>query len=126
MATIRNLNNFPAENGMSDEFSPLSIVTGGPRADTRNHNLDVGCYVEVFEHDGWMQKSNRTRGATSTCLGPTPYRKASNYFMSLVTGRRLCRRKWSELTMPELVIDRVHFISQAQKQTFMPRCVAYQ
>ena len=85
---------------------------GGPRTDAKKCNLDVGSYAEVFEDNGWMQNSNRTRDTPAMCLGHTPCRKPSNYFMSLVTGKRLHRRKWSEYPIPDWVIDRAHFIAQ--------------
>ena len=40
--------------------------------------------------------------------------------MSLVTGRRLRRKKFAELPLPEWVVDRVHCMAQRQNQAWMP------
>ena len=97
----RNLNQFPSENGMSSSLSPLTIVTGEPKPDTRKFNLDFGSYVEVFEDNGFMQNSTRTRRAPASGIGPTTRRKVSHHFMSLATWRRLRRKKWHEPPMPD-------------------------
>ena len=40
--------------------------------------------------------------------------------MSLVTGRRLRRNKFTELPLPEWVVDRAHHMAQRQDQAWMP------
>ena len=39
--------------------------------------------------------------------------------MSLVTGKRFCRKKQTELPMPNQIVDRVHYMAQYQKQIQM-------
>ena len=112
----RNLNMFPAEQGVSKDHSLLTIVTGSPFPDTRAYPMDFRAHVELFEDNRMFQNSNRTRSTPAIALGPLPYRRPEQIFMSLVTGKRLCRNKWTELPMPNWVIDRVHYMAQCQKQ----------
>ena len=48
----RNLNMFSKENGVSEEYSPLTIITGSPTLDARVYLIDFGAYIEVFEDKG--------------------------------------------------------------------------
>jgi hypothetical protein len=107
------LNMFPPEDGVSKTLSPRAIVTG-LEADYNKHcRLEFGAYAQVHEeHDNTMQA--RTTGAIA--LRPTGNAQGGYYFYSLSTGRRLNRNHWTELPMPQDVIDRVH--------TFARRCNA--
>ena len=83
---IRNLNQFPAENGILNKYSPLTVITGRPSVDYNDILLDFGTYTEVYEDNGWITSSNRFRSTPAICLGPTFYRNSGYYFLSLVTG----------------------------------------
>ena len=48
----RNLNMFPIEDRVSEEYSPLVIVIGSPNPDTRSYSMNFGAYVKVFEDNG--------------------------------------------------------------------------
>ena len=108
----RNTNSFPVEGGISDEHSPLSIVTGAPLPDARTYSVDFGTYAEVFEDNGWFQNSNKSRSAPAVALGLPPCRRPGQIFMSLVPGRRSRRKKSTELLLPEWVVERVHYMVQ--------------
>ena len=41
-----NLNIFPAEQEVSEEHSPLTIVTGLPHPDARVYPIDFGAHAE--------------------------------------------------------------------------------
>jgi hypothetical protein len=49
---------------------------------------------------------SRTLGAIA--LRPTENHQGGHYFMSLTTGRRLTRNRWTELPMPQDGIERVN------------------
>ena len=49
-----NLNMFPADQGVSEDHSLLTIVTGSPPPDARVYPMDFGLYVELFEDNGWF------------------------------------------------------------------------
>ena len=91
---------FPTEDGVSEEYSPLVIATESPNPDIRSYSMDFGAYIKVFEDNGWFQNSNRSRSTPTIALGPFPYRRPGQILMSLVRGKRLCRKKWTELPMP--------------------------
>ena len=53
---------------------------------------------------------SRTTGAIA--LRPTRNRQGGYYFMSLSTGRCLIRNRWTELPLPQDVIDRVNTLGR--------------
>ena len=57
----------------------------------------------------------RARTVSAICLRPTGNVQGSFYYYSLVTGRRLHRRRCTALPMPDEVINRVHDIATRQK-----------
>ena len=70
------------------------------------------------QHDNSMQA--RTLGAI--CLGPTGNIQGAHWFMSLTSGARIIRYRWTELPVPADVLARVNGIAQAQG---MPIRVTY-
>ena len=62
----------------------------------------------------------RTIGAI--CLGPCGNALGGHYFMSLVTGERISRHRWTPLPMPRDVIDRVSSIGRRQN---MPSTLSF-
>lgn len=98
------LNAFPALDGISTTISPRELVTG-IRLDGMKHCvLPFGAYVQTHEeHDNTM--ATRTIGAIA--LRPTGNVQGAHFFMSLQSGRRLVRNRWTEIPMPADVIARV-------------------
>jgi hypothetical protein len=105
------LNCFPNKNGISTSLSPRAIITG-MSIDYNSHcRLEFGTYVQTHEqHDNSM--ASRTTGAIA--LRPTGNAQGGFYFMSLTTGRRISRSRWTELPTPRDVIDRIHALAQQQ------------
>jgi Zinc knuckle len=105
MACVFWLNMFPPHDGVSDTISPRALMTGFHLDYRRHCRLEFGAYVQTHEeHDNSMHA--RTTGAIA--IRPTGNRQGGYYFMSLTTGRRLTRNRWTELPMPQDVIDRVN------------------
>jgi Reverse transcriptase (RNA-dependent DNA polymerase)/Zinc knuckle len=105
------LNSFPHNNGVSKTLSPRAIVVGQSIDFNKHCQLEFGTYVQTHEeHNNSML--SRTTGAIA--LRPTGNIQGSHYFMSLTTGCRLNRYKWTVLPMPQDVIDRVHTLAQQQ------------
>ena len=50
--TTRNLNSFPAEHGISDLLSPLSMSEGVPPPDAQPHPFGFGVDTEIFKDNG--------------------------------------------------------------------------
>jgi Reverse transcriptase (RNA-dependent DNA polymerase)/Zinc knuckle len=103
------LNMFPPHDGVSPTLSPRALMAGFTLDYNRHCRLEFGEYVQTHEeHDNSMQ--SRTTGAIA--LRPTGNRQGGYYFMSLTTGRRLTRNRWTCLPMPQDVIDRVNTLGR--------------
>ena len=102
------MNAFPHKNGISASLSPRTIVTGR-HVDFKTHcRIEYGQYVQTHEkHNNTMD--TRTVGALA--LRPTDNAQGGYYFYSLVTGKRLNRTHWTEVSMPSSVKDRVHALA---------------
>ena len=114
------LNSFPANDGISATLSPRSIVHGTHVDFTKHAKLEFGAYVQAHEeHDNTM--ATRTTGAIA--LRPTGNAQGGYYLFSLSTGKVLNRNNWTELPMPNEVIDRVHVLARraAADLTFADR-----
>jgi hypothetical protein len=59
----------------------------------------------------------RTQGAIY--LGPSGNIQGGFKFMSLTSGKRISRRTWDIIPMPQLVIDRVNQLSKDQPEQFV-------
>ena len=60
-AATRNLNQFPADNGVSTMCSPLAIITSYGIVDYRLLSIDFGAYIKIYEDNGWATSSNKPR-----------------------------------------------------------------
>ena len=45
---------FPIKNGVSEEYSPLTMITGASPPDARIYPMDFRAYIEVFEDNRWF------------------------------------------------------------------------
>ena len=99
------LNAFPARDGVSSKHSPRYIMTGQELSYTHHVQLEFGEYVQTHEeHNNEMME--RTIGAI--CLGPTSNQQGSHWFLSLSTGARIVRHRWTRLPLPREAIIRVN------------------
>lgn len=95
---------FPACDGVSEHISPREIVTGVSLDANKHCVVPFGAYVQTHEqHDNSM--ATRTIGAIT--LRPSGNAQGGHYFLSLQTGRRIIRNKWTEVPMPADVVGRV-------------------
>ena len=107
---VTNLNSFPAKTGISKTLSPAAIVLGTPKIECNNLKLEFGTYVQAHV----KSKNNlTTRSVAAICLRPSST-QGGYYFMSLVTGKRIHTSTWTELPIPDLVIERVHELANRQ------------
>jgi hypothetical protein len=98
------LNAFPTNDGVSDTISPRTIMTGKRLNYSKHCQLGFGTYVQTHEeHDNSMQ----SRTISAIALQPTGNSQGGYYFMSLTTGKRLARTRWTVLPMPNEVIANV-------------------
>jgi hypothetical protein len=101
-------NTLPNLDGISNNMSPDTIVTGRGRPNYNTMKLEFGTYVQVYDGTSNDTKS-RTLGAIA--LNPTGNSSGDFYFLSLTTGQRIHRRSWTVLPISDLVISRVEAIA---------------
>ena len=105
------LNAFPARDGVSSKHSPRYIMTGQELSYSRHVQLEFGEYVQTHEeHTNEMME--RTLGVI--CLGPTGNQQGAHWFLSLSTGARIVRHRWTRLPLPREAIIRVNEFGRLQ------------
>jgi hypothetical protein len=100
------LNSFPVKSGVSEKYSPRELVS--------RHKLDVklhcrtpfGAYCEVHA-DPDITNTMEPRTRWGICLGPTGNWQGSYIFMSQTTGKRIVRRKFTEMPITDSVKKQV-------------------
>jgi hypothetical protein len=103
------LNVFPYAHGISDVLSPCQIVTGSKIDFNLQCHLAFHSYVQTHEaHDNTM--APHTIGALA--LWPTGNVQGGFHFYSLTSGKVNKRNHWTELPMPNEVIDKVHTLAR--------------
>jgi hypothetical protein len=87
------LNAFPPASGISQTYSPRTIMTGTTLDYKKHCRLPFGAYVETHEENKPTNTlKERTRAAI--CLGPTANFQGSYKFLCLRTGRRITRKQF--------------------------------
>jgi hypothetical protein len=104
---VKLLHFFPTKGGVSDTLSPNTIMSGETLDYKKHLSLQLGQYFQVHEEDN-PQNSQiaRTKGAIS--LVPSGNLQGGFKFMALNSGKKIVRRSWDVIPMPDLVIDRVN------------------
>ena len=104
------LNDFPHKNGISQTLSPAGIVLGRAPIDGNNLKATFGRYYEVY---CGTDNTNKERRVSAICLRPSNS-QGGYYFMSLDTGKRIHGYRFTELSMPDHVIDTVHTLAESE------------
>jgi hypothetical protein len=105
--SVKLLNFFPPKGGISETLSPKTIMSGKTLDFKKHLCLQVGAYCQVHEEE--LPRNSqiaRTRGAIA--LGPSDNIQGGYKFMALDTGKKITRRTWDELPLPDVVIARVN------------------
>ena len=108
--TNSNINVFPAKNGISKTLSPGAIVLGTPKMEYNRLKLEFGTYCQI--HIG-TTNTMKTRTIDAIATKPASGRRGY-HFMSLKTGKRVHAMNWTELPMPDYVIERVHELASRE------------
>jgi hypothetical protein len=109
------LNAFPPSSGLSQTYSPRTIMTGTTLDYSKHCRLFFGAYVETHEENNPTNTMKEiTRGAI--CLGPTANFQGSYKLLCLRKGRRITRKQFKELSMPASVISAVEALAARDKQ----------
>ena len=109
------LNAFPAKGGVSVNLSPGAIVTGLTIDYNKHCKLEFGAYVQTHEENA-PRNSMTARSLGAIALGPSLGQSAGYYFMNLNTGKKIHRRSWTELPIPNEVIKRVEYLGKKDNQ----------
>ena len=103
-------NMFPLKGGISPTQSPSELILNRSLDAQVHCKVGLGDYVQTHEeHDNTMD--SRTIGA----IALRPANDGSFYFLNLSTGRRIIRRSFTPLPMPQGVIDQVHRLARRAK-----------
>ena len=103
-------NDLPHKNGISQTMSPGSIILGRGKMDGNHLKGTFGRYYEVYSG---TDNTNKERRVSAICLRPSNS-QGGYYFMSIETGKRIHGYRFTELAMPQYVIDRVHQLATSE------------
>ena len=67
---VKDLNQFPAKDGIAEKMSPLTMMTGKPFPDYNSLLLEFGTYVQVYE-DNSPTNTSKARTTPAIALNPT-------------------------------------------------------
>jgi hypothetical protein len=118
--SVRMLNLFPTKGGVSDSVSPKTIMSGEVLDYKKHLCLPIGQYCQVHNKAGSPRNSQAARTREAISLGPSGNLQGCYKFMALNTGKKITRRNWDVIPIPDLVITRVNALGsdQAELLTF--------
>jgi len=110
---VSMLNSFPSQNGVSQEFSPRTIITGVPSISAKEFKLEFGEYVQVHSQE---TKTNNLSPPSTGAIALCPANLHGGWsFMSLHSGDKLLRYSWTPCNLTDDTIERVHTLSKERK-----------
>jgi hypothetical protein len=110
---VKLLNFFPTKGGVSDTLSPKTIMSGETLDFKKHLSLQIGQYCQVHEEDT-PRNSQVTRTKWAISLGPSGNLQGGFKFMALNSGRKIVRRSWDVIPMPDVVINCVNELGKDQ------------
>ena len=114
--SVKSLNQVPADNGISEDQSPATLVTGAPSPDYRHiSKLNFGDYV-LAHTTRQRTNDNNPRSVEAIALYPTGNAQGSWIFMSLLTGSRIHRYQWDVVPMTKAIQNRVEALAVMEEQ----------
>jgi len=107
------MNSFPVNSGISEKWSPREIVSRH-KLDAKIHcKVPFGAYCEVHVNPDIMNMME-PRTKWGICLGPTGNMQGSYKFLSLSTGKKVTRRKFTEMPVTDSVIKMVNSLGKKE------------
>ena len=108
------MNSFPVKSGISEKWSPREIVSRH-KLDAKMHcKVPFGAYCEVHV-DPDITNTMEPRTEWGICLGPTGNMQGSYKFLSLSTGKKVTRRKFTEMPMTDSVIKMIDSLGKKER-----------
>ena len=111
----RWLNAFPSSVGVSEQYSPASIIDGSPNPDYNRKRLPFGAYAMVY-----FGTSNTMTQRAVPAIALNESTLDGTYFLTLDTGKKIHSKKWEVLPINDNVIEQVNAFANKQKQPQMP------
>ena len=108
------LNLFPVKSGISEQYSPRELVSRHKLDATLHCKVPFRAYCEVHI-DLEIMNTMEPRTKWAICLGPTRNLQGSYKFMSLSTGKKIVRRKFTEMPITDCVIRQVSKLALKDK-----------
>ena len=105
--SVKILNYFPTKGGLSTVYSPKTIVSGKILQYKRHLALNIVQYFQVHEEET-PRNSQAASKKAAIFLGPSGNTQGGFYFMSLQSAKKITRRIWDAIPMPDTVIARVN------------------
>jgi hypothetical protein len=100
------MNSFPVKSGISKKWSPWELVSRH-KLDAKLHcRAPFRSYCEVHV-DPEITNTLEPRTKWAICMGPMGNLQGSYKFLSLVNGKKVMRRKFTEMPVTEAVIKQV-------------------
>ena len=112
---LRGPNQIPAEKGVSDRTSPLTIVTGQETLNCNKLQASFGKYTQLYEENR-RNKKNSQRSLGKITLSMNPNTNGHHIFMSLNTRKLIPIKQSTFLPITEEVKRRVEDLDLAQNQ----------
>jgi hypothetical protein len=108
------MNSFPVKSGISEKWSPREIVLRH-KLDAKMHcKVPFGAYCEVHVNPD-ITNTMEPRTKWGKCLGPTGIMQGSYKFLSLSTGKKVTRRKFTEMPMTASVIKMIDSLGKKER-----------
>jgi hypothetical protein len=123
---VKTLNKTIADEGISDHLTPSALITGEPSTDYNQLvQLQFGYYVQVHKH--WQRTNTPDQQSVGAiALYPSGNQQGSWMFMSLETGQRIHRYRWTRLPISKEVIDRVNKLANNENQPLVATNFKYE
>ena len=112
---LRNRNQLPVKDGISDRISPLGIVLGYPLPNYNCLKLYFDTYVQAYDNPKRTNTTD-TRSVGAIALSMTPSASGAYDFMSPQTGRIIHRKHFTVLPITEALITQVGNLAAAENQ----------
>jgi hypothetical protein len=110
---VKLLNFFPTKDGVYGTLSPKTSMSGETLDFKKYLSLQISQYCQVHEEDTPRNSQvARTKGAIS--LGPSGNLQGSFKFMTLNSGKKIVRRSWDVIPLPDVVINCVNELGKDQ------------
>jgi hypothetical protein len=101
------LDAFPSKSGISERYSPRELILQRKLTFEQHCRVPFGSYCEVHD-DPTTTNDSSSRTTPAIALGPTGNAQGTYKFFSLATGKKIKRRTWTRLPMPNSIIAKIH------------------